>query len=147
MEQDENHEKGPRWSWARNHMGNVRIIGPTNVSFGNINFRENIPPFNVTWPNGTNWTFNVHSTSSLSLSCGGLVPDDIKVNNIPISWISNGTSYVDFSFSDTWTDQYQDDSGNWVDYSTLTASYTFQASDKKCHVTYLGIPGSSQGPY
>jgi hypothetical protein len=25
MEQDENHEKGPRWSWARNHMGNVRL--------------------------------------------------------------------------------------------------------------------------
>jgi hypothetical protein len=25
MEQDENHEKGPRWSWARNHMGNVSL--------------------------------------------------------------------------------------------------------------------------
>jgi hypothetical protein len=24
MEQEENHEKAPRWSWARNHMGNVR---------------------------------------------------------------------------------------------------------------------------
>jgi hypothetical protein len=23
VEQEENHEKGPRWSWARNQMGNV----------------------------------------------------------------------------------------------------------------------------
>jgi hypothetical protein len=26
VEQDENHEKGPRWSWARNHMGNPSLI-------------------------------------------------------------------------------------------------------------------------
>jgi hypothetical protein len=23
VEKEENHEKGPRWSWARNQMGNV----------------------------------------------------------------------------------------------------------------------------
>ena len=28
MELRENHEKGPRWSWARNQMGNVRLVWP-----------------------------------------------------------------------------------------------------------------------
>ena len=27
VEQEENREKGPRWSWARNQMGNVSLIG------------------------------------------------------------------------------------------------------------------------
>jgi hypothetical protein len=35
MEQDENHEKGPRWSWARNHMGNV-----SNNSFATADIRR-----------------------------------------------------------------------------------------------------------
>ncbi len=25
VEWEENHEKGPRWSWARNHMGNPSL--------------------------------------------------------------------------------------------------------------------------
>ncbi len=25
LEQEENHEKGPRWSWTRNPMGNVNL--------------------------------------------------------------------------------------------------------------------------
>ena len=24
VEKEENHEKGPRWSWARNQMGNIK---------------------------------------------------------------------------------------------------------------------------
>jgi hypothetical protein len=124
------------------------IIGPTNVSFENAKLRENTQPFNVTWPNSTNWTYVVNSTTNpFSPPCGGFVPDDIQANNVPITWLFNGTNYIDFSFSNSWTDQYQDDSGNWVDYFSLNAKYEFRASDKKCRVTYLGMPGSWQGPY
>jgi hypothetical protein len=28
VEQEENHEKGPRWSWARNPMGNINLGWP-----------------------------------------------------------------------------------------------------------------------
>ncbi len=38
VEQEENHEKGPRWSWARNQMGNSSLKNPqyllTNLIFG-----------------------------------------------------------------------------------------------------------------
>jgi hypothetical protein len=124
------------------------IIGPTNVSFQYTQFREFIPPVSVTWPNGTNTTFKINSTTTpFSLSCGGSQPDEIMISPQLISNLFNGTNYVDFSFTSTWTDQYQDNSGNWVDYYTLNAKYEFRASDKKCRITYLGVPGSWQGPY
>ena len=34
VEQAENHEKGPRWSWARNHMGNPSSIVKSSAFFG-----------------------------------------------------------------------------------------------------------------
>ena len=120
-----------------------------NVSFENAFFRENVPAPNINWPNGSNTTANVNfTTRPFHLSCGGYQPDQIQItNNVPISYIFNGTNYVDFPFPNTWTDQYQDDSGAWVDYFTLTATFEFRGSDKKCRVTYLGVPGSWQGPY
>jgi hypothetical protein len=125
------------------------IIGPTNVSFENVSFRENVPAPSMTWPNGSNTTDNVKFTViPIHVTCGGDVLDKVKIdNNVPISYIFDGTNYVDFSFANTWTDQYLNDAGVWTDYYTLSATFEFRGSDKKSRVTYLGIPGSWQGPY
>jgi hypothetical protein len=124
------------------------IFGPTNVSFLNAEVRESIPPLTVTWPNGTNEIIHVVATTDpINIPCGGSIPDTIMSMNTPMSYLFNGTNYVDFSYTSTWTDQYKDDSGNWVDFYTLTATYEFRASDKKCRITYLGTSGSWQGPY
>lgn len=126
------------------------VIGLTNVSFQNAPIRENPNPASMTvaWPNGTNATiYFSRSTNAYYLPCGGLKVDQITSVVVPTSYLFNGTNYVDFSYTSTWTDQYKNESGNWVDYFTKTAKYEFRASDKKCRITYLGVPGNWQGPY
>lgn len=125
------------------------FLGPTNVSFANVLFREKISPEVITWPSGLVVTNLAKGTTNAILlpSCGGTAQDKIEVYPIPISWIYNGTNYVDFSWGSSWADQYQDDSGNWVDFKTMKAAYEFRGSDKKARVTYLGVPGGWQGPY
>ena len=123
------------------------VIGPTNVSFENATIRENLPLLSLTWPNGTNEAeYSVGTTNGASISCspGG---DFIKDGPKPISYLFNGTNYVDFSFDYTWTYQYQNEAGAWVDFKTMNTHTAFRGSDKQCQETYLGVPGSWQGPY
>jgi hypothetical protein len=77
--------------------------------------------------------------------CSHLLQDDIKAV-ADASKIFNGTNYANFSFSSTWTDQYQDDSGNWVDIQTLTVKREYNSS-RQARVTYLDVPGGWQGPF
>jgi hypothetical protein len=47
MEQDENHEKGPRWSWARNHMGNVSLSILPGAGTLNLQWATNTTGFKL----------------------------------------------------------------------------------------------------
>jgi hypothetical protein len=125
-------------------------IGQTSVSFYNAYFRENPgAPISVTWPNGTNTIINfIGATNPWGVTCGSdTLQDEIAIPLVPISYIFNGTNYVDFSFSFTWTDQYRNETWTWADFYTLNVTVAYRASDKKCRVTYLGVPGGWQGPY
>jgi hypothetical protein len=73
MEQDENHEKGPRWSWARNHMGNVSLgcyhlmaivvdtNNPAYTSVGGVLFNQNKTTL-VEFPGGITWDYSIPNT-------------------------------------------------------------------------------------
>lgn len=130
------------------------IVGPTSVSFANAELRENPEPSskNVTWPSGYQTLISFERSSFDPFSCGG-VPSatdristgsklfDVRLLQKPDGYLGNE------SFSVSWTDQYKNDSGQWTDFFTLTANYDFSASDATCRITYLGVPGSKQGPY
>jgi hypothetical protein len=125
------------------------VIGPTNVSFSNVNFRE-LQSSNeiIIWPDGkTNVVTYAMTTNAFQVSCDNTFPDGIGFPFVPTSHLYNGTNYMDFTFSSSWHDQYQDDNGNWVSFAPLTATWEFKGSDKKCRVTYLGVPADWQGPF
>jgi hypothetical protein len=131
-------------------------IGPTNVSFDNVLFRENPEPSSiaVTWPNGTNTTIHFNrTTSGWNIACGQFTVGDqitspaVPSPLIPTSYLFNGTANVDFSFGNSWTYQYMNEAGAWVDFYTLTYEVEYHGSNKQCHVIYLGKPGGWQGPY
>ncbi len=129
----------------------VDIIGPTNVSFNNVLFRENPNPasVNITWPNNSNWVVAFHR-SGWQMGCGQITFKDSIDSPGPLfatSFIYNGTSYTNFSFGNSWTDQYQNQAGIWTDFFTLTYEVEYLGSTRQCRVIYLGQPGGWQGPY
>jgi hypothetical protein len=121
---------------------------PTSVSFGGLLIRE-VPNYpTVTWPNGTNETLNYgFSTNGTTLGCDSSFMDRIQEPLRRISLLFNGTNYVDFSFSITWADQYQNDQNQWVDFPSMQTTTKFKGSDKTCQEIYQGASGSWQGPY
>lgn len=123
-------------------------ITPKNVSFAHVNFRETLQPLTIIWPNGSTNVVRIRATTnSISFPCGFSSQDDITVGLKPISLLFNGTNYLDFSYSSSWTDQYLDDAANWIDFASLSRTAKFRASDKKCQNVYLGTPGDWQGPF
>jgi hypothetical protein len=136
------------------HMGAETIytvaIGPTNVSFANVTFGENTNPasMTVTWPNGTNTVQNFSRRPEFSLYCGQYTSHDtVSSSLLPISLLFNGTNYTNSSYTDSWTDRYLNEAGVWTDFYTMTVVRAFRGSDKKCQITYLGVPGDWQGPF
>jgi hypothetical protein len=120
------------------------LVSPTNVDFNGAHFRENVTPNIIHWPCGIVET-NMPIIGFPGVPCSHLLQDDIKAV-ADASKIFNGTNYANFSFSSTWTDQYQDDSGNWVDIQTLTVKREYNSS-RQARVTYLDVPGGWQGPF
>lgn len=104
------------------------IILPMNVDFSHVTFRENVSPDIIHWPNGLVQT-NMPDIGFGGIDCSHSDPDTI-VGSAPRAYIFNGTNFVDFSYSSTWTDQYESDSG-WVDFSTRTATRSFRGSDRQ----------------
>ena len=94
----------------------------------------------------TNQTIPFERTS-FSYPCGAQArPATQTAKFFPRSYLFNGTESVGCSFSDTWNYQYLNQTGQWTSFCPITATITFKSSGE-CQVTYLGLPGSSQGPY
>jgi hypothetical protein len=122
---------------------------PTNVSFANVQFRENIPVSPVHhWPSGRN---TVNPTNIVSFGsagdCAYADSDNIGEGPWDIGRLYNGTNWVDFSYSLTWTNEYLNASSNWIPFAPLSTTTQFRGSDRKCMETYQGVPGSWQGPW
>jgi len=129
--------------------GYYDYISPTNVSFDHVSFRENgSVSYPITWPDGSTST-NFPNRTQIGLACGDSFFWDVISSAgplIPVSYLYVGESSVDFSYGDSWTDQYKSDAG-WVDFYSLNMKVEYRGSDRKCRVTYLGVPGGWQGPF
>jgi hypothetical protein len=102
------------------------VVRPTNVSFGNVTFRENVSPDIIHWPSGLVET-NAPQHGFPTPDCSHLMEDTIS-SYFPTADIFDGTNYVNFSYSSTWMDQYQNDSGNWVDFQTRNITRKFNSN-------------------
>jgi len=127
-------------------------INPTTVSFNNVTFRENPEPssITVTWPDSTVMVVGFErTTNGWKLACGQIEKnDEVSTPGLnPSSQLFNGTSYVDFSFGNSWTYQYQNDASQWIDFCPLTAKFEYKGSTFQARVTFCGTPGGWQGPY
>jgi len=124
------------------------VIGPTNVSFVGIEFRENLPVLDWTWPNGSSGHYSA-TTKQIPTPpyCDNIVNDNIEEPMRDTSLLFNGTNYVNFSYTYTWTNQYKNESATWVDFKVMSTTTEYRGSDKKCRETYLGVPGGWQGPW
>ena len=121
---------------------------PASVSFANMRMRENFPLSIRNWPNldqsrklpGTNY-FPVRG------NCSQYDGDDITDGPIPIDRLFDGTNFVDFSYPYSWSDEYQNASGDWVNFASPQTITKFRGSDRACQEIYQGVPGSWQGPW
>ena len=134
----------------------IDAIGPTNVSFDNVYFRENPQPasISITWPNGTNSIISFNrTTNGWMMACGQytigdkITSPDVPTPLVPESYLYTGSNYVNFSFGNTWTYQYQNKSGNWTDFYPLTYSVKYLGGSKQCQVIYLSKLGGLEGPF
>jgi hypothetical protein len=124
------------------------IILPTNVSFANVQFREDIPAFIITWPNNTYTPVDARIVPlGAEGQCDAVADDTIQDGPWPIAVLYRGTNYVDFPVYLTWADQYLNASTNWVDFATVQTITTYRGLDQKCQQKYQGIPGAWQGPW
>jgi len=124
-------------------------IQPTTASFNNNTFREKFNALSITWPDGSTQQVAAATTASAPpVGCDGRHIDDIWDGPVAPRHIYNGTAYLDFSYTITWTNQYLDESGtNWVDYTGMSTTTSYRGSDKACHETYQGVSGAWQGPW
>jgi hypothetical protein len=124
-------------------------IMPTNVSFANITVQEVIPQTPIhTWPSG-HTSFGAAQTNVIPVGggCAFWGYDKIADGTYPISWLFNGTSYADFSYSASWTDEYFNGSGTGVPFATVTTTINYRGSDQAAKQTYQNVSGQWQGPY
>jgi hypothetical protein len=123
-------------------------ILPTNVSFANVQFRENIPAFIITWPNNMYTPVGARIVPfSMEGQCDAIASDTLQDGPWPRALLYRGTNYVDFPVYLTWMNQYLDASTNWVDFAILQTITTYRGSDQKCLQKYQGVPGAWQGPW
>ena len=122
---------------------------PTNVSFANVHFRENLPASPIHhWPSG----LATFSPTNIVLfgsegDCAYADSDDIGEGPWGIGRLNNGTNYANFSYSLTWTNEYLNASSNWIPFATMHTTTEFRGSDQKCRETYQDVPGEWQGPW
>jgi hypothetical protein len=124
-------------------------ILPTNVSFANVYFRENIPASPIRhWPSGLT-TVNPADIVPFGSEGDCAYADNDIIGDGPwgIGRLNNGTNYADFSYSVTWTNEYRNASSNWIPFATMHTTTEFRGSDQKCRETYQGVAGEWQGPW
>jgi len=126
------------------------VIQPATVSFANVTFGEQ-PDTNGTdliWPSGATNHVSYSRTDSSAVDCDNIFgPDHVTTALYPANYLFNGTSFVNFSWTDTWQDRYKNDAGDWVNFCQMSVTRAFFGSNFKCQITYQGVSGRLQGPY
>jgi len=102
-------------------IGNGRYfpvtIQPTTVSFCNVEFRENKPGNNITWPDGTNDNgVSAGQPPFRVLQNNGGVSDHISGPLRPYNRLYNGSNYVTFTFAINVPLEYKNNLGAWTEF-------------------------------
>jgi hypothetical protein len=122
----------------------------TNVSFVNAQFQEDFPQSPVRhWPNGTNTQTQaqIDPLAGNGDGCSSQFADAQIAGLRPIGTLYNGTNYVDFSYATSWTNEYQNQSGQWIPFATMSRTTQYRGSDQACQIILNGVSGSWQGPW
>jgi hypothetical protein len=124
------------------------LLTPTNVNFGHAIIREEPVTNIIHWPNTNFVEINVPTHGADPIDCSHTAPDDVKSGE-PTAYIYDYSlgNYRDFEFPSSWSDQYRNDSGNWIDFSQRTVIRKFFGGNKQAQIIYNGVPGDPQGPY
>jgi hypothetical protein len=136
---------------GRDHIGASTLFRtqplPTTVSFGNISIREVVQPTSRTWPDGEQTFTEAYSKTNTGLGCITVFEDTIEDGPLEIYRLSDGTGFQPKSFTQTKDEQYLNESGEWVHFTTTQTTVTFRASDQACQETFQGLSGIWQGPW
>ncbi len=127
---------------------NVEVV-PASVSFYSVEFREFFTNTTWTWPNGLVSNFGP-APIPWSVNYRNLTYDDISDGPFPKNRIydQEQASYVNFSYTIIWKEQYKNEAGAWVDFFTGETTVTeYEGSTLKCRTTNRSIPGLWQGPW
>jgi hypothetical protein len=122
-------------------------ILPTTVSFIKASMREDIPAHSLTWPDGITDNLPAQIVPVGPGDCGDVFTDEIRDGLVTKYNIFNGTSFVDFSFSFSWPDEYKNQSGTWVQFTTINTQTQFSGSNLTGQQTYQGVSGAPIGPF
>jgi hypothetical protein len=122
-------------------------ILPTSVSFIKASMRENIPAHSLTWPDGVTDNLPAQIVPVGPGDCGDVFTDEIRDGLVTKYNIFNGTSFVDFSFSFSWPDEYKNQSGDWIQFTTISTQTKFSGSNLTGQQTYQGVSGAPIGPF
>ena len=122
-------------------------ILPTSVNFVNVSFRENIPAHVIVWPDLSSNSWDAAFVYYGPSQCGYVYTDEIKDGLYSKYKLFNGSSFVDFSFSLGWHDEYKDDSGSWIPFASKSSFTQFKGSTLTGQETYQGVSGNQIGPF
>ncbi len=104
-------------------IGNGRYfpitILPTTVSFYGLEFRENLPGNNWTWPDGTSGSIPSQKVP-FSVNFGNHGGDSVEAPPEPYSYLHDGNSYVAFSYFADVPLEYKNEIGVWVEFMSAS---------------------------
>jgi len=122
-------------------------ILPTNVSFSQVEMRENISPaVTNTWPNGSKFYTLTTYSWGLGGECSQAIPDTIAELLHPIGKLYDGTNYQSFSYTLNYHNEYFAQNGSWIPFVSVQTTTEYH-SDGACREIYQGVPGGWQGPW
>ena len=123
------------------------IVNPTTVSFFNVRLRENIKKHAWTWPDGTGGGI-ASQIPRWSVGFGNDTADNIRSGPYPIRRLHDGAKFVDFDYKVKWKEEYENQSGTWVEWVAKEDTLTeYKGANQKARQTHMGAPGKWQGPW
>jgi hypothetical protein len=122
---------------------------PSNVSFLRMVIGEVVPNYTISWPNGTQTSPGIQSTSIITNvnGCSGQWNDTVADGLYSTNLLFNGTSYQNFSFTVPYTLWYMNQAEDLVFFAANTTVTSFTATTFQCSETWRGISGPPQGPW
>ena len=128
-------------------MSMADAICPTDVSFHCTVIKEVDPTNYWTWPDRSEGGYSSTNRPPLSPGCDNELEDRISDGPYARSRLYDGTSYCAFGWTYTYYLQYQNEDGDWVEWTDIVTRTEFRGIDQKCTLTWNEKEGGAQGPW